>query len=96
MAEPSDRLRFLASTADGFRIAQKDLELRGPGELFGTRQSGAIAEGVSLMGSDAVLIRDTHELARELLAEPQRPDAAQVIALARERFADRMGGIALN
>lgn len=96
MAEPNERLRFLASTADGFKIAQKDLELRGPGELFGTRQSGAIAEGVSLMGSDAELIRDTHDLARELLSQPERPDAAQVIALARERFAGRMDAMALN
>ena len=96
MAEPNERLRFLASTADGFKIAQKDLELRGPGELFGTRQSGAIAEGVSLMGSDAELIRDTHDLARELLSHPERPDAAQVIALARERFAGRMDAMALN
>lgn len=96
MAEPNERLRFLASTADGFKIAQKDLELRGPGELFGTRQSGAIAEGVSLMGSDAALIRDTHELARELLAHPERPDARQVAQLARERFGAQMDGAALN
>ena len=48
------------------------------------------------MGSDAELIRDTHDLARELLSRPERPDAAQVIALARERFAGRMDAMALN
>ena len=36
----TDRLRVLVATQDGFRIAQKDLELRGPGEFFGTRQAG--------------------------------------------------------
>jgi len=36
----TERLRVLVETQDGFRIAQKDLELRGPGEFFGTRQSG--------------------------------------------------------
>ena len=36
----TDRLRALVATQDGFRIAQKDLELRGPGEFFGTRQAG--------------------------------------------------------
>ena len=96
MAEPNERLRFLASTNDGFRIAQKDMELRGPGELFGTRQSGAIAEGVGLMGSDAELLKLTHDLARELMADSESPDARTVIGLARERFADRLDGIAIN
>ena len=36
----TERLRALVETQDGFRIAQKDLELRGPGEFFGTRQAG--------------------------------------------------------
>ncbi|MFN2442919.1 MAG: ATP-dependent DNA helicase RecG [Thermoanaerobaculia bacterium] len=35
------RLRMFEATADGFEVAQKDLELRGPGDFFGTRQSGA-------------------------------------------------------
>ena len=96
MAEPNERLRFLASTNDGFRIAQKDMELRGPGELFGTRQSGAIAEGVGLMGSDTDLLKLTHDLARELMADPENPDAAVVIALAKKRFADKLDGIAIN
>ena len=39
-AEPSDKLQVFCSTNDGFVIAQKDLELRGPGDLIGTRQSG--------------------------------------------------------
>jgi len=36
----TERLQILTETSDGFRIAQKDLEIRGPGEFFGTRQSG--------------------------------------------------------
>jgi ATP-dependent DNA helicase RecG len=42
--EPSDegeeRLRIMESTSDGFKLAEEDLRLRGPGEYFGTRQSG--------------------------------------------------------
>lgn len=38
--EASERLRVLEQTTDGFKIAEKDLELRGPGEILGTRQSG--------------------------------------------------------
>ena len=96
MAEPNERLKFLTSTNDGFLVAQKDMELRGPGELFGTRQSGSIAEGVSLYGSDAELLKCTHDLARELLADPESDDARAVIALAKARFADRLNGIAAN
>ena len=67
MAEPNERLRFLTGTNDGFKIAQKDMELRGPGELFGTRQSGAIAEGLGLAGTDTLILKQTHDLARELM-----------------------------
>ncbi len=38
--ESNERLRVLEQTTDGFKIAEKDLELRGPGEILGTRQSG--------------------------------------------------------
>jgi len=96
MAEPNERLKFLCSTNDGFRIAQKDMELRGPGELFGTRQSGSIAEGVNLMGSDSELLKITHDLARELLSKPEDPDAQAVVAMAKDRFAEKLKEIAVN
>ena len=40
--EPSQRLRALESSTDGFRLAEFDLELRGPGAIYGTRQSGIL------------------------------------------------------
>jgi ATP-dependent DNA helicase RecG len=51
------RLDVLRETSDGFRIAEKDLELRGPGELLGTRQTGDLVLRV------ADLVRDAHLLA---------------------------------
>ena len=95
MAEPNERLKFLCSTNDGFKVAQKDMELRGPGELFGTRQSGSIAEGVNLMGSDTELLKITHDLARELMASDSE-DARTVVELAKARFADKLNEIAIN
>jgi ATP-dependent DNA helicase RecG len=40
--EAKERLGILCATNDGFRIAEKDLEIRGPGDIEGTRQSGAL------------------------------------------------------
>ena len=96
MAEPNTRLKFLASTTDGFKIAQKDMELRGPGELFGTRQSGTLTAGIGTLAGDTELLKLTHDEARALMAEPDSPDARAVIALARERFADRLRDVAIN
>ena len=36
------RIQIMVSTANGFEIAEKDLELRGPGDLYGTKQSGVL------------------------------------------------------
>ncbi len=41
-AEARERMKIMTDTNDGFRIAEKDLELRGPGEMEGTRQSGSL------------------------------------------------------
>jgi len=96
MAEPNPRLRFLCATADGFRVAQKDMELRGPGELFGTRQSGTLAAGIGTLAGDTELLKRTHDEARALMRHPESDDARTVIALARERFADRLEHVAVN
>ncbi len=96
MAEPNPRLRFLCSTNDGFKVAQKDMELRGPGELFGTRQSGALSAGIGALAGDTELLKLTHDEAHALMRHPDSPDARTVVALARERFADRLEGVGVN
>ena len=96
MAEPNARLKFLASTTDGFRIAQKDMELRGPGELFGTRQSGTLTAGIGSLAADAELLKRTHDEAHELLRHPDSPETHQVLALARERFAEKLEEVGVN
>ncbi len=62
------RLRTLRATEDGFRIAEKDLELRGPGELLGTRQTGSIAFKIADLGRDRDLLPEVARVADELLA----------------------------
>ncbi|MBB6367714.1 ATP-dependent DNA helicase RecG [Xanthomonas sacchari] len=63
------RLETMRQTNDGFVIAEKDLELRGPGELLGTRQTGLAAFRVADLARDAGLLPRVHALADRLLEE---------------------------
>lgn len=70
------RLGILRQTGDGFQIAQRDLELRGPGELLGTRQTGELHYRVADLGRDADLLPDVQHWAAVLLRDyPDRVDA---------------------
>ncbi|WP_045761740.1 ATP-dependent DNA helicase RecG [Xanthomonas albilineans] len=69
------RLETMRQTNDGFVIAEKDLELRGPGELLGTRQTGLAAFRVADLARDAGLLPRVHALADRLLdASPALAD----------------------
>ena len=69
------RLRVLRSTTDGFAIAQKDLELRGPGEVLGTRQTGLMQLRVADIVRDADLLPEVIRISDELLTRhPERVD----------------------
>jgi ATP-dependent DNA helicase RecG len=71
------RLQTMRETNDGFVIAEKDLELRGPGELLGTRQTGLPTFRIADFGRDAGLLPQVRELADRLLAEA--PDTADKV-----------------
>ena len=96
LAEPSERMRLLTQTNDGFRIAEKDMELRGPGEMFGQRQSGMLTAGLSMLAGDAQLLKCTHDEARALMKQPGSEETERVVALAREALRERMESVALN
>jgi len=61
-AEARERLKILEETNDGFKIAEADLKLRGPGELLGREQSGAPKFGFGNLVEDLDLIRQAREL----------------------------------
>ncbi|MBV7439261.1 ATP-dependent DNA helicase RecG [Aeromonas sp. sif2416] len=61
------RLGVLRETSDGFQIAQRDLELRGPGELLGTRQTGLADLKIADLVRDQSLIPQVQKLARYLM-----------------------------
>ncbi|MGY8561826.1 ATP-dependent DNA helicase RecG [Paracidovorax citrulli] len=64
-----ERLETMRQTNDGFVIAEKDLELRGPGELLGTRQTGLAGFRMADLVRDADLLPGVHALAERLLEE---------------------------
>jgi ATP-dependent DNA helicase RecG len=75
------RLKVLRSTADGFRIAEEDLRLRGPGELLGTRQSGVPAFRLADLGAHADLMAAARDDARNVLARDPRLESLRGQAL---------------
>jgi ATP-dependent DNA helicase RecG len=63
----SARLKIMRETNDGFKIAEKDLELRGPGEVLGTRQTGDMQLHIADLQRDAHMLPQIKHLAENLL-----------------------------
>ncbi len=70
-----ERLAVMRETTDGFRIAEKDLELRGPGEVLGTRQTGMMSFKVADLQRDADLLTRVKQIANQIGNDPQLSDA---------------------
>ena len=64
-----ERLRAMAETNDGFEIARRDLEIRGPGEFLGARQSGAAMLRFADLEQDIALLEWARELAPSMLEQ---------------------------
>jgi len=68
-----ERLQVMRETNDGFRIAEKDLELRGPGEVLGTRQTGQLQFRIADLARDAHLMPDVQRVAEAMMKHhPER------------------------
>jgi len=67
--EGIERLKIMKETTDGFRIAERDLALRGPGELLGVRQSGFLKFQVADLSRDADALLSARDEARRILSE---------------------------
>ena len=86
-----ERLKVMEETTDGFRIAEADLELRGPGEFLGTRQSGLPDFAVAELARDQAILAEAREEAFELVRsdpELKRPENVAV----REQLMHRWRG----
>lgn len=75
------RLGIMEETNDGFRIAEKDLEIRGQGEVFGTRQSGVQTFRIANIVRDVELLAQAKEDAANFISEKRRSaEASELIA----------------
>jgi len=83
------RLKALTETNDGFEIAERDLELRGPGDFFGTRQSGMPTLRVGDLVRDHQLMEAARREAVAALDNPQQ--AAALMAFVRTNWEQRFG-----
>jgi ATP-dependent DNA helicase RecG len=94
-AEPSEKLNTFCSTNDGFIIAQKDMELRGPGDLIGTRQSGE--PGGQFLFSDIRLLDEVTHCVSDLQHNSTLKNALIIIQKNAEAYFSEIGReIALN
>ena len=79
-----ERIRIMTSTNNGFEIAEKDLELRGPGEIDGTRQSGALNFRLASIVQDRSILEIAKNIALKLLEND--PDLVSAENLQLKKF----------
>lgn len=80
-SDARERLKIMCETNDGFRIAEKDLELRGPGDVEGTRQSGMLNFKLASIVNDQRLMETAQRMAENLLEQDIELTAPQNQAL---------------
>jgi len=91
-AEALERLSILEMTSNGFRIAEADLAMRGPGEFLGTRQTGAPALQIADLVRDSHILEDARKAAFELIAsdpELKKPEHALISARLNEHWGEK-------
>ena len=88
-------MKVMCETNDGFKIAEKDLEIRGPGEFFGTRQHGLPEMKIGNFFTDMDILKETQGAAGELLAKDPYLTAPEHKLLVRsiERIFEKTGDI---
>jgi ATP-dependent DNA helicase RecG len=89
-----DRLKAMTDTTDGFEIAERDLQLRGPGDFFGTRQSGMPTLRVGDLLRDHALMEDARREAVTALDDPDQ--TAALTALVNTTWEHRFGLVGIG
>lgn len=88
-----ERMKVMCDTNDGFIISEKDLELRGSGDFFGTAQHGLPEMKIANLFEDIDSLKEVQKLANKIIAEDpllQRKENAKLNNLIKEKFAERI------
>ena len=85
--ETLQRLKALCKTTDGFKIAEEDLKLRGPGDFFGSRQSGLPAFRVADLSYDLATLKQAQTASARWIEDHGTSDAPEAVAL-RQRIGE--------
>jgi len=85
-----ERIKVMCSTNDGFKIAEKDLELRGPGDIEGIRQSGVLNFKLASIVADRQLLQVSKEMVERML--DQDPDLISAENLQLKDFLQSVKG----
>ena len=80
-AETLARLKALCATTDGFKIAEEDLKLRGPGDFFGARQSGLPVFRVASLSCDLQTLKQAQQASSDWIETEGTADTPEGIAL---------------
>lgn len=94
-----ERMKVMEKTSDGFIISEKDLELRGPGDFFGTRQHGIPELKIANLYRDIEILKKAQEAALKLMGEDRFLNSPQnrLLGLAvKEKFAGAAQALSLN
>jgi ATP-dependent DNA helicase RecG len=84
-SETLQRLKAFSQTCDGFRIAEEDLKMRGPGDFFGARQSGLPVFRVADLRMDLQTLKDAQTASARWIDEAGTSDSPEAVAL-RQRI----------
>lgn len=92
------RMKVMETTTDGFKIADEDLKLRGPGEFFGSRQHGLPEMKIADMLEDRSTLGETQRAAKEIMARDPELSSLESTALKNEiqRLFDAVGSAGMN
>lgn len=92
------RMKVMETTTDGFKIADEDLRLRGPGEFFGSRQHGLPEMKIADMLEDRSTLEETQRAAKEIMARDPELSSPESTALKNEiqRLFDAVGSAGMN
>lgn len=88
-SDARERLKIMCETNDGFRIAEKDMELRGPGDIEGTRQSGMLNFKLASIMHDKALMEAAQRMAENLLEEDVELMKPEHVALRQHLLAKK-------